>query len=85
MRPGSWTADGVWHSARASGVGAQAADRGLPLPGGFGLMCPGSLATDLGVHQSSLQVCAGAAFLVLTVQRLREWGHKRPQLLRRIL
>ena len=30
-------------------------------------------------------MCAGAAYAVFTVRRLREWGHKRPRLLQRIL
>ena len=55
----------------ASGVGAQAADRGTHQPGGFGPVCPGSLVTDLGVHGPGLQVCAGAASPMFTVQVLR--------------
>ena len=52
---------------------------------GFVPVCPGSLAADLGVHRPGLQVCAGAAYPVFTVHRLREWGHKRPGLPHRIL
>ena len=52
----------------ASGVGAQAADRGMHPSRGFGPVCPGSWAADLGVHSSwALVLCEGAAGLLIRV------------------
>ena len=74
MQLGSWAADQGAHPPGVSGVGAQAADWGAHLPGGFESVRPGSLAADLGVHRPGLQVCAGAAYPIFTVQGLREWS-----------
>ena len=73
------------HPPGVSGVGAQADDQGAHIPRGFGSVPLVSLADNLGAHRPGLQVCAGAAYLVFIVQRLREWGCKRLQLLQRIL
>ena len=55
-------------------MGSQGTDQSVHPPGVFGPVCPASWAADLGVHQPGLQVCAGAAYLMFTVQRLRGWA-----------
>ena len=44
-------------------------------------LCAGQLATDLGAHQPGFRCVLGLLILVFTVQGLRGWGRKRPQLL----
>ena len=63
-------------------LGSPAIEQGALPPGVAGV---GTQATDLGMHQAGLQVCAEAAYPVFIVQGLREWGRKKPWLLWRIL
>ena len=61
------------HPPKVSGVGGQL---------GFQVWAPSPL---IWVRATRLQVRAGAAYLVFTVQGLRGEGRQRPQLLRRVL
>ena len=85
MCPGSLATNQRVRPLGVSGVDAQATDLGVYLPGGFGLV-PQAASPLIWVRsRPGLQVCAGAAYPVFTVQGLREWGCKRPRLLLRIL
>ena len=54
----------------ASGVGAQATDQGGHPPEGFGPVCPGSWATDLGAHQLGFSCVLG---LLIQCSQSRGW------------
>ena len=49
-RSGSQAIDWGVHLPKVSGVGSQAADLGVNPPGGFGPVCQGSQAANLGAH-----------------------------------